>query len=66
MQAATSAGYDFSSSKSMPIAAYARLNLLILLPYNGTVYPRLGFELGVLYRPSRFISRTVKTITRTR
>lgn len=62
----SSAGYDFSVTQNLPISAYSRLNLLLLLPYNGTIYPRIGLELGIIYRPANLFSRNINSITRTR
>src|SRR5690554_8160680 len=35
-------GYDFSVSKSKPIAIYSKINMLTMFPYNSTIYIQIG------------------------
>lgn len=48
-------GYDFSVARPTPIAAYCKLNLLTMFPYNSTIYIRPALELGVIYKPGKFL-----------
>jgi len=43
-------GYDFSVKKELPFAAFTKLNMLTLYPYNSGFYFRPTFELGVSYK----------------
>ncbi len=54
-------GYDFSITKSKPIAIYYKLNLLTMFPYNSTIYLRPTMELGIIYKPSKFLMFKPKT-----
>lgn len=42
-------GYDFRIKKKAPLSAYAKMNLISMLPYNSTIYIRPVMELGVSY-----------------
>jgi hypothetical protein len=54
------AGYNFSEKKGIPVSIYSRLNMLLMFPYNSTVYPRPAIELGVIYLPEGFLPVKVK------
>jgi len=54
------AGYNFSGKKGIPFSIYARLNMLLMFPYNSTVYPRPAIELGLIYHPDGFLPVKVK------
>lgn len=54
------AGYNFSEKKGIPVSLYSRLNILMMFPYNSTVYLRPAIELGVIYRPNGFLQVKVK------
>jgi len=53
-------GYDFSMRYATPIAICYKLNLLTMFPYNNTVYIRPAMELGIIYKPKRFLMFTAK------
>lgn len=44
------AGYDFSKKKSLPFTALAKMNFLLMFPYNSTLYVRPVLELGIRYQ----------------
>jgi hypothetical protein len=44
-------GYDYSVKKQLPFLIFAKGNMLIMLPYNSTLYFRPVLELGVRYAP---------------
>lgn len=54
-------GYDFSTTKSLPFSAYFKFNLFSMFPYNSTVYVRPAMELGLIYKPSDFLSIKTKS-----
>ncbi len=43
-------GYDFSKSKFKPIMVFYKLNLILMFPYNSTIYLRPAMELGIIYK----------------
>jgi hypothetical protein len=49
------AGYSFYKKKGIPLSVYSRLNVLMMFPYNSTIYLRPAIELGVIYRPASFL-----------
>lgn len=49
-------GYDFEKIKYKPVMIFSQLNVLMLFPYNSTIYLRPTFELGCIYKPSNFLS----------
>lgn len=50
-------GYDFSMHKNLPFSAFSKMNLIIMYPYNSTIYFRPVLELGVRYSPYKSIRR---------
>jgi hypothetical protein len=54
-------GYDFSMSKSKPFLVRYKFNLLAMFPYNSTIYVRPAMEIGLIYKPSKFLSLKVKS-----
>lgn len=40
-------GYDFSPVKKTPLSVFAKMNLILMFPYNSTIYFRPALELGV-------------------
>jgi ABC-type sugar transport system ATPase subunit len=44
------AGYDFSQKKKLPFTAVAKMNFLLMFPYNSTLYVRPVLELGLRYQ----------------
>ena len=57
-------GYDFSQTGTLPLALYSKLNLLVLFPYNSTLYIRPTLEVGLAYTPAQFLRRKVRSIKR--
>jgi hypothetical protein len=49
-------GYDFSRRKNTPVSVCYTVNLLALLPYNGSVYLRPVMQAGLIYQPAHFLS----------
>ena len=54
-------GYNLSY-RNTPFALYTRFNLLIMFPYNSTVYPRPTLEIGMIYDPPHFMERKLRHI----
>jgi len=59
-------GWSLEEKLNIPISAYYRLNILILLPYNSTVYFRPAMELGIIYTPTKFLNHCVKLMSITK
>ena len=57
-------GYDFRQTGTLPLALYSKLNLLVLFPYNSTLYVRPTLEVGLVYTPAQFLRRKVRSIKR--
>ena len=57
------AGFSFSEKKGIPLSVYSRLNILMMFPYNSTIYLRPAIELGVIYRPAGFLPVKIKKRT---
>ena len=59
-------GYDFSRRKAAPLSVFYRVNLLAMLPYNGSVYLRPITAVGLICKPANFlaIKTTTKCVTR--
>jgi|SRR5690554_186577 len=54
-------GYDFSITQSKPLAIYYKCNLITMFSYNSTIYLRPAMEIGLIYKPNRFLSFNTKT-----
>ena len=54
-------GYDFSVSHSSPLKIFSKLDILLLFPYNHTIYLRPVAEMGIIYRPDNFLRLKVKS-----
>lgn len=54
------AGYSFSEKKGIPLSAYYRFNVLLMFPYNSTMYFRPAMELGLIFKPAKFIPVRIK------
>jgi hypothetical protein len=54
-------GYDFSIVKRKPFAIFSKFNVLMMFPYNSTVYLRPAAEIGIIYKPVNFLSLKVKS-----
>jgi len=59
-------GYDFSKTKQLPFLIFSKLNVLMMFPYNNTIYFRPVIEIGLIYKPSDFLSLKVKSKFRKR
>lgn len=57
-------GYDFGHTGALPLALYSKLNVLVLFPYNNTLYARPTLEVGLVYTPARFLHRKVRSLKR--
>jgi hypothetical protein len=53
-------GFNFAELKSIPLSIYSRMNILMMFPYNSTIYLRPAIETGVFYRPDRFLPIKLK------
>ena len=54
-------GYDFSKTKQLPFLIFSKFNVLLMFPYNSTIYLRPVMEIGLIYKPSDFLSLKVKS-----
>ncbi len=59
-------GYDFSVTRSKPFIAFLKFNLLMMFPYNSTIYLRPAIDAGLIFTPSDFlrVRFTSKSTTR--
>lgn len=57
-------GYDFSKTKQKPFLIFSKVNLLLMFPYNSTIYLRPALEIGLIYKPLNFLSLNVKSKSR--
>lgn len=57
-------GYDFSKTKQKPFLIFTKFNLLMMFPYNSTIYLRPVVGIGLIYKPIDFISLKVKSKSR--
>ena len=46
-------GYDFTAKKQLPVSGFAKMNLILMFPYNSTLYFRPVLEIGIRYTPGR-------------
>lgn len=53
-------GFDFAKKMSIPVSLYSRFNILMMFPYNSTIYFRPALEIGLIYKPARFIRVDIK------
>jgi len=54
-------GYDFSKTRQKPFLIFSKFNILMMFPYNSTIYLRPAIEIGLIYKPSNFLSFNVKS-----
>jgi hypothetical protein len=54
-------GYDFSMTTAKPYIAFIKINLLMMFPYNSTIYLRPAMEIGIIYKPPHFLSLKVNS-----
>ncbi|MBE0652109.1 MAG: hypothetical protein IH595_14875 [Bacteroidales bacterium] len=59
-------GYNLEKVKKIPLSVFSKLNLLLMFPYNSTIYLRPALEIGVIYRPVNFLKMRVKSKNRMR
>lgn len=52
-------GYNFQPTRNLPLSIYSRLSMLLMFPYNSTIYPRPTLEIGIIYVPARFLEGKV-------
>jgi len=57
-------GYDFSKTKRQPFSIFSKFNVFMMFPYNSTIYLRPVLEIGLIYKPSDFLSFKVKSKNR--
>jgi hypothetical protein len=58
------AGFDFSCKNGIPLSAFWDFGILIMFPYNSTIYFRPEMELGVIWKPENFLKLHVKNRSR--
>lgn len=54
-------GYDFSKTKMRPLVIFYKFNFIAMFPYNSTIYMRPAMEIGLIYKPTSFLSVKVKS-----
>jgi hypothetical protein len=54
-------GFDFSKKEGAPFLVFYKYEMLTMFPYNSTLYFRPVMELGIIYKPARFICVSVKS-----
>lgn len=54
-------GYDFSKTRQKPFLIFSKMNVLMMFPYNNTIYLRPAVEIGLIYKPLNFLSFKVKS-----
>jgi len=54
-------GYDFEQTRHMPFLIFSRFNVLMMFPYNSTIYLRPAIEIGFACKPSNFLTLKVKS-----
>ncbi len=59
-------GYDFEQTRHLPLIVFSKLNLLMMFPYNSTIYVRTAIEFGVAFKPAHFLMIKVKSKNRSR
>jgi len=59
-------GYDFSITQRKPFSIFSKFNVLMMFPYNSTIYLRPVVEIGLIYKPFGFLSLKVKSKSRTK
>lgn len=59
-------GYDFSKTKQKPFLIFSKFNVIMMFPYNSTIYLRSVMEIGLIYKPINFLSLKVKSKSRTK
>ena len=59
-------GYDFSKTKQKPFLVFSKFNVLMMFPYNSTIYLRPTMEIGLIYKPLNFLSLKVKSKSKIR
>jgi hypothetical protein len=53
-------GFNFSQSTGLPFSVYWNFRILTMFPYNSTIYFRPVMELGMIYKPGKFIPVNIK------
>jgi hypothetical protein len=54
-------GYSFAQNKRIPLSMFYKFDILTMFPYNSIVYFRPAMELGLIYKPAKFIQVFTKT-----
>ena len=44
-------GYDLFKGKEIPLSFFSKLNLLVMFPYNSTIYFRPVLDIGLIWSP---------------
>ena len=57
-------GYDFETTKKIPVKVFSKFNLLMMFPYNSTIYFRPAVEVGFIVKPANFLRMRVKSKNR--
>jgi hypothetical protein len=54
-------GVNLAGKIRMPVSVLYKLDILMMYPYNSTLYFRPVMELGIIYRPADFLPLITKT-----
>jgi hypothetical protein len=54
-------GFDFSRRRKRPFSVFYKVDILLMVPYNSSVYFRPVMELGIIYEPVNFFQVKTKT-----
>ncbi len=57
-------GYDFETTKKIPVKVFSKFNLLMMFPYNSSLYLRPAVEIGFIVKPANFLRMMVKSKNR--
>lgn len=59
-------GYDFEKTSHLPFQVFTKFNLIMIFPYNSTIYLRPAVEIGFAYKPANFLTMKVKSKSNTK
>jgi hypothetical protein len=58
--AGESIGFNLSEKIRIPLSLFSKLDILTMFPYNSTIYFRPIIEIGLKYKPEKFIRVSTK------
>jgi hypothetical protein len=54
-------GYNLAGRIRLPVSILYKFDIMMMFPYNNTLYFRPVMELGIIYRPAGFLSLLIKS-----